>query len=241
MSTADQPRTPWWKNGLVVALAAAIIPAATFIQGTMQASKELELQQKKQKQELRLAYANLMVEGGIDRMALLADFLAETEDDAQMKSWAQNQQVVIRKQKAELEQSIATHQAQVQEARAKQAEAERQLAETKAEAARLAQTQNRQQQDYTKLVERIKNGEVSQLLAAAEQQKHLQEQEQLKLKKEAATKLAAEQEAALLAAKSAATKAGALSSKSQELLSGRLTPPSELFREQRPMPLPQRP
>jgi hypothetical protein len=79
---------PWWKSSTVAAVIGLAIPAATFVQGWLQKSRELELQDRQQKQELRLAYMNVLVEGGLDGMVLVADFVSRTEPDPSIKIWA---------------------------------------------------------------------------------------------------------------------------------------------------------
>lgn len=79
---------PWWKSSAVAAVLGVAIPAATLLQGWLQKGRELELQDKQQKQELRLAYMNVLVEGGLEGMALVADFAARTEQDQEIKTWA---------------------------------------------------------------------------------------------------------------------------------------------------------
>lgn len=80
--------TAWWKSSTLAAVIGLAIPAATFVQGWLQKSRELELQDRQQKQELRLAYMNVLVEGGLDGMVLVADFVSRTEPDPAIKIWA---------------------------------------------------------------------------------------------------------------------------------------------------------
>jgi dTMP kinase len=89
---------PWWKNSALAALLGFAIPAATFLQGWLQKGRELELQDKKQKQELRLAYMDVLVEGGLEGMALVAEFAARTEQDPDIKTWAEelNKNALVR-------------------------------------------------------------------------------------------------------------------------------------------------
>lgn len=231
MSNNESPRTPWWKTGLAIALASAIIPTATFIQGSLQSQKELHLQQEQQKQQLRLAYANLMVEGGVERVALLADFLAETEDEPKMKEWARKQQLVAQKQKAAAEAASEEAQRKAAAAEARRVEAEQRLAEANAEVERLKAQE----------AQRIKDEEAARLVASAAELQRLNAlAEQERIKREEATRLAEKEAAALVVAENQAVFTKANSVKSLELLNGRPTTVRETFpREQMQMQMQQ--
>lgn len=139
---------------MLVALLSITIPVATFIQGTLQKGRELELQRQQQVQQLRLAYANMMVASGVERMAFLADFIAATEEDPLIKRWAVQQQTAIKTQQAELEQRIeeeqkkafAAERARI-DAERKAAEAEKLLAAAQNQAARDQAAREKQEAD----------------------------------------------------------------------------------------------
>jgi hypothetical protein len=79
----------WWKNSVFVAFLGFTIPAATAVQGWLQKDRELALQEQRQLQELRLAYVNVLVEGGLEGMGMVADFAASTEQDERIRLWAE--------------------------------------------------------------------------------------------------------------------------------------------------------
>lgn len=108
-------KSPWWRSGVTVALLGSAIPVASFIQGWWQKEKELELQRQRQFSDLRVSYANLMLEGGVERVGLLADFIAQTESDKEIKAWAANQSRVAKAQSAELQKELALQQQKVVE------------------------------------------------------------------------------------------------------------------------------
>jgi septal ring factor EnvC (AmiA/AmiB activator) len=101
---------PWWKRGLLVALIGAAIPVATLMQGWMQKNRELAIQRDEQLQELRLAYMGAMVEGGVDRVEMLADFIADTEPDAAISAWAVRQRSKSQATVKELKDRLAEEQ-----------------------------------------------------------------------------------------------------------------------------------
>jgi septal ring factor EnvC (AmiA/AmiB activator) len=118
----------WWKSGLFAALLSAAIPGATFVQGWLQKGRELELQKQQQLQELRMGYMQVMVEAGVEGMELLADFIADTEDDPAMKEWAA-------KQRKKARATADALRARLGEETTRALEAERRLAEAAEKAA----------------------------------------------------------------------------------------------------------
>ncbi len=75
-----------WLTGTVFAtILGSFISCATGIQGYLQKQRELELQTKQQEQQLRLAYMDLLVEGGLDRLALVAEFASQTEEHPRIR------------------------------------------------------------------------------------------------------------------------------------------------------------
>jgi hypothetical protein len=145
--------TAWWKS--IAALLGVAIPAATVLQGWLQRDRELALQDRQQRQELRLAYMNVLTEGGLEGLALVADFAARTEQDVAIKTWAQElsenatakaeaeraQLVEQQKQLAAAEELLRVAEDRVRDAEAKAAEAAaRALADREAkQAAEVAQ------------------------------------------------------------------------------------------------------
>jgi hypothetical protein len=99
---ADE-KQPWWKNGLLVALIGAAIPAATFVQGWMQKDRELALQLQQQTQQFRTQYMGVLADAGIEGMEVLADFIADTEQDPAIREWAVKQRDKARVKIADLE------------------------------------------------------------------------------------------------------------------------------------------
>lgn len=119
----------WWRSGFFAALLSAAIPGATFVQGWLQKSRELELQKQQQLQELRMGYMDVMVEAGVEGMAMLADFIASTERDPAIRAWAVSQRDKARSEAEALR-------ARVTEETAKALEAEREMREAQDAAAR---------------------------------------------------------------------------------------------------------
>jgi hypothetical protein len=123
MNDTRKEKTPWWKSGLIVGILGGAIPAATFIQGWWHKERELELQRQRQFSDLRIAYANLMLEGGVERVELLADFVAQTESDPEIKAWATRQSQVAESHRKRLQQELEIQQKKVVEAEQRVAEA----------------------------------------------------------------------------------------------------------------------
>lgn len=143
---ADAPKEPWWRKGLFAALLGATIPLATFVQGWWQKERELELQERQQLQQIRLAYMNLMLEGGMERVQTLADFIADTEQDPGIRAWAAKQRDKARQTVADLEQKIADEQKRAVGAENERREAEERAARAEALARRLAEANASQEQ-----------------------------------------------------------------------------------------------
>ena len=118
----------WWKGGLFAALLSAAIPAATFVQGWMQKNRELALQERQQLQQIRLAYMEVMVEGGVQGMEIVADFIADTEEDPVIVAWASKQRNKARATADTLEKRLLEEEAKVREAESKLREAEEKAA-----------------------------------------------------------------------------------------------------------------
>jgi hypothetical protein len=137
--TTEPTRQPWWKRGLFAALLGAAIPAATFVQGWWQSRRELQLQERAQLQQIRMAYMNLMVEGGVDRVEMLADFIADTEQDLGIRSWAEKQREKARATVKVLEARIADEQKRSVTAEGERRAAEERATRAEAEAKRLAE------------------------------------------------------------------------------------------------------
>jgi hypothetical protein len=123
MNDSRKEKMPWWKSGLIVGLLGSAIPLASFIQGWWHKDRELELQRQRQFSDLRIAYANLMLEGGVERVELLADFVAQTESDPEIKAWATRQSQVAETHRKRLQQELEIQQKKVVEAEQRVAEA----------------------------------------------------------------------------------------------------------------------
>lgn len=106
----------WWKNGLVVALIGAAIPAATFIQGWLQRDRELQLQEKQQLQQFRTQYMTVVAEAGVGGIEMLADFIADTEEDPKIREWATRQRDTARAKIAKLDERAEVEQKSVKAA-----------------------------------------------------------------------------------------------------------------------------
>lgn len=132
-------KQPWWKTGLVVALIGAAIPVATLVQGWMQKNRELAIQRDEQLQELRLAYMGAMVEGGVDRVEMLADFIADTEPDEAIKAWAERQKRKSQATVKGLEERIAGEQERAAAAAKEHERSEQRARRAEEKARRLAE------------------------------------------------------------------------------------------------------
>jgi len=132
---AEGSKQDWWRNGLIVALIGAAIPAATFIQGWLQRDRELQLQEKQQLQQFRTQYMTVVAEAGVGGIEVLADFIADTEEDPKIKEWATRQRDIARAkiqkldERAEAEQkSVKAAQDSADQAAKRQKAAEEKLA-----------------------------------------------------------------------------------------------------------------
>jgi hypothetical protein len=128
MEARESIGSAWWKSGLFAALLGAAIPAATFVQGWMQKNRELALQERQQLQQIRLAYMEVMVQGGVQGMEILADFIADTEEDPVIRGWASKQRDKARATADILEKRLLEEEAKVREAERKLREAQEKAA-----------------------------------------------------------------------------------------------------------------
>ena len=159
----QENRQPWWKSSLVVALIGIAIPGATFVQGWWQKNRELALQEKQQMQQIRSQYMGMLAEAGVEGVEVLADFIADTEQDPTIREWAVKQRDKARQKIEDLNKRIETEQQNVKtaqvaaeaalqreeetrqrlkalQAQARQDKAEKDKAENEATAARAALT-----------------------------------------------------------------------------------------------------
>jgi len=159
----QENRQPWWKSSLAVALIGIAIPGATFVQGWWQKNRELALQEKQQMQQIRTQYMGMLAEAGVEGVEVLADFIADTEQDPTIREWAVKQRDKARQKIEDLNKRIETEQQNVKaaqvaaeaalqredetrqrlkaiQAQARQDKAEKEKAESEATAARAALT-----------------------------------------------------------------------------------------------------
>jgi hypothetical protein len=157
----DETKQPWWRGSLGIALIGIAIPAATFVQGWWQKNRELALQEKQQLQQIRTQYMGMLAEAGVEGVEVLADFIADTEQDPTIREWAIKQRDKARQKMADLDKRIETEQQNVKvaqlaadaaeqreqetrqrlkaiSAQARQDKAEKEKAESEAAAARAA-------------------------------------------------------------------------------------------------------
>jgi acetyl/propionyl-CoA carboxylase alpha subunit len=113
---ADEPKQPWWKGSLAVALIGVAIPAATFVQGWWQKNRELALQEKQQMQQIRAQYMGMLAEAGVEGIETLADFIADTEQDPTIREWAEKQRDKARQKIDDLNKKIESEQQNVKAA-----------------------------------------------------------------------------------------------------------------------------
>jgi chromosome segregation ATPase len=157
----QESKQPWWKGSLAIALIGIAIPAATFVQGWWQKNRELALQEKQQFQQIRVQYMGMLAEAGIEGVEVLADFIADTEQDPTIREWAVKQRDKARQKIEDLNKRIEAEQQNVKaaqvaaeaavqredetrqrlkaiQAQARQDKAEKEKAESEAAAARAA-------------------------------------------------------------------------------------------------------
>lgn len=139
MTEPPEKKAPWWRAGLFAAVVGAAIPVATLLQGWQQKGRELELQELQQAQQIRVAYMNLLVEGGLERVQTLAEFIADTDLDPRMRQWAADQKKKALEQASELKKELADSQKAAEEAARAHGEAEARARRAEAEARRLAE------------------------------------------------------------------------------------------------------
>jgi len=113
---ADGIKQPWWKGNLGVALIGIAIPAATFVQGWWQKNRELALQEKQQLQQIRVQYMGTLAEAGVEGVEVLADFIADTEQDPTIREWAVKQRDKARQKIDALDKRIEAEQQNVKTA-----------------------------------------------------------------------------------------------------------------------------
>ena len=115
---ADETKQPWWRGNLGIALIGVAIPLATAVQGWWQKNRELALQEKQQLQQIRAQYMGMLSEAGIEGVEVLADFIADTEQDPTIRDWAAKQRDKARQKIADLNKRIETEQQNVKTAQA---------------------------------------------------------------------------------------------------------------------------
>jgi hypothetical protein len=113
---ADETKQPWWRGSLGVALISIAIPAATFVQGWWQKNRELALQEKQQMQQIRAQYMGMLAEAGVEGIEVLADFIADTEQDPTIREWAVKQRDKARQKIDDLNKRIEAEQQNVKTA-----------------------------------------------------------------------------------------------------------------------------
>jgi hypothetical protein len=113
---ADETKQPWWRGNLGIALIGIAIPAATFVQGWWQKNRELALQEKQQMQQIRTQYMGMLAEAGVEGVEVLADFIADTEQDPTIRDWAVKQRDKAREKITDLNKRIEAEQQNVKTA-----------------------------------------------------------------------------------------------------------------------------
>jgi DNA-directed RNA polymerase beta' subunit len=135
---ADEARSPWWKSGLFAAVLGLAIPGATFVQGWLQKDRELALQEKQQLQQFRAQYMSMVAEAGVEGMEVLADFIADTEQDPTIREWASKQRDKARAKIADLDGRIETEQKTAQAAEEATSAAEKKAKDAESKLAKVA-------------------------------------------------------------------------------------------------------
>jgi hypothetical protein len=140
--TNDKPKKPLGTVGLIAALGGVVtvaVTVATAVHGWWQGRRELELQERQQLQQLRMAYMNVMVDGGFERVEMVADFIAETEQDSKIREWAENQRKKAGETATKVRAQAEDQRKSLAEAEKARVEAEKRASQAEAEARRLAE------------------------------------------------------------------------------------------------------
>ncbi len=136
------PGKPLGTKGVITAIGIIVTAAVgivTAVHGWWQSKREFELQERQQLQQLRMAYMNVMVDGGFERVEIVADFIAETEQDETIKIWAAAQKKKAAETAAKLRTQAEDERKALAEAEEKRVAAEQHAKTAEAEAQRLAQ------------------------------------------------------------------------------------------------------
>jgi membrane protein involved in colicin uptake len=152
MSAEKSTERPWWQEGIPAAVFGLIatVGAAgiTAIHDGYQKERDLQLQQQQEVEHLRTTYAAVLADGGVEQVALLADFIASTENDPTIRDWATKQKAVAQKKIDDLQKQLANAQTAAASAEAARLKAEGDAAialqaaqRAKAETARTAQAE----------------------------------------------------------------------------------------------------
>ena len=131
-------QSSWWKSGLFAVVIGAAIPVATFVQGWLQKDRELALQERQQLQQFRSQYMSVVAEAGVEGIAVLADFIADTEENEKIREWATRQRDSAKKKIQDLDTRIEAEQKSVKAAEDAADAASRKTKQAEEKLARLA-------------------------------------------------------------------------------------------------------
>jgi hypothetical protein len=102
------PKSPWWRNGSLVAtltaIVAAIVPATTAVQEHYRTNRELALEESKQANDIRTSYLDRLDKPGA-RLRTLR-FVLATTDDAALKAWAQAETLQVQAEIAAIQSQL---------------------------------------------------------------------------------------------------------------------------------------
>lgn len=145
MTAEGASEKKWWQDGLTAGVFGVIasLGAAgiTYLHDSQQRERDLQVQQQQELAHLRTTYAAVLAEGGVEQVALLADFIASTEQDPMIRDWAAKQRDVAQKQVADLKKQLADAQAAAAQAESAQLKAQSDAA-LALQAAQRAQTES---------------------------------------------------------------------------------------------------
>jgi hypothetical protein len=107
MVQAD-PKSPWWRNGSLVAaltaIIAAVLPATTAIEEHYRTKRELALEESKQANDIRTSYLDRLDKPGA-RLRTLR-FVLATTDDATLKAWAEAETLQVHAEIAAIQKQL---------------------------------------------------------------------------------------------------------------------------------------
>jgi len=91
---------PWWRRAgfvtLLTALVGAMVPLSAGVQAYVQKEREIQLEREKQQQSIRLHYLDVLMSTSLKDTEMFLSFIASTDDNPDLKQWAQAQLTSVR-------------------------------------------------------------------------------------------------------------------------------------------------